>query len=159
MVAHLVSGWDPLPSPTYMSSWTVSPWIFVTLVSGFVVAAPLLACSWLAAETRSLWAGWRLRTESVVDMSRFAFAASVAGVLVFFGVTQFELMRTATEFRFNLMGWLSGGACLVLLIAAGWPPRRLLVLYVGMSVTLSAVILIIGQMTLDYSAYWLQCRR
>jgi hypothetical protein len=157
--AHLVSGWDPLPSPTYASSLTMSPWILVTLVSGFVCAAPLLACYWLVAEIRPLWAGWRLRDESAIDMSRFAFAASVAGVLVFFGVTQFALLRTATEFRFNLMGWLSAGACLVFLIASGWLSRKRLVLYAGMSVAISTVILIIGQMTLDYSAYWLQCSR
>jgi hypothetical protein len=91
-------------------------------------------------------------------MSRFTFVASLLGLLVFFGVTQLTLLRNATEFRFNLMGWLSGGACLVFLVASGWLPRKRLVAYVGISVALSAVILIIGQMTLDYSTYWLQCR-
>jgi hypothetical protein len=156
--AHLVSGWDPLPSPNYATSLTLSPWIYATMVSGFLVAAPLLIFSWLVSEMRSLWAGWRLRAESSVDMSRFAFAASIAGLLVFFGVTQVELLGTATEFRFNLMGWLSAGACLVFLIASGGLSRKRLALYVSMSVSLSAVILIIGQMTLDYSAYWLACR-
>ena len=158
MVAHLVSGWDPLPSPTYMSSWTVFPWIFVTLVSGFVVAGPLLACSGLVGEARSMWAGWRLHTESAVDLSRFAFVASLLGLLALFGVTEIALLRTATEFRFNLMGWLSGGACLVFLIASGWMSRNRLVRYVGISLALSAVIFLIGQMTLNYSMYWLQCR-
>jgi hypothetical protein len=158
MVAHLVSGWDPLPSPTYMSSWTVFPWILVTLVSGFVVAGPLLACSGLVGEARSMWAGWRLRTESAVDVSRFAFVASLLGLLALFGVTEIALLRTATEFRYNVMAWLSGGACLVFLIASGWMSRNRLVLYVGISMALSAFILIIGQMTLDYSTYWLQCR-
>ena len=157
-VAHLVSGWDPLPSPTYASSLSVSPWILVTLVSGFVRAAPLFACSWLVAEMRSLWAGWR-RDKSAVRVSQLAFVASVAGVLVFVGVTQLQLVKTATEFRYNLMGWLGAGVCLVFLIASGWLSRKRLVLYAGMSVTISAVILIIGQMTLDYSAYWLQCSR
>jgi hypothetical protein len=94
-----------------------------------------------------------------MDMSRVAFAASVAGLLVFFGVTQWALMRTATEFRFNLMGWLSGGACLVSLTAAGWLSRDKLALYVVIGATISLIVLIIGQMTLDYSAYWLQCSR
>jgi hypothetical protein len=158
MAAHLVSGWDPLPSPTYMSSWTVFPWILVTLVSGFVVAGPLLACSGLVTEARSMWAGWRLRTESAVDLSRFAFLASLLGLLALFGVTEIALLRTGTEFRYNVMAWLSGGACLVFLIGSGWMSRNRLVLYVGVSLALSAVILLIGQMTLDYSPYWLECR-
>jgi hypothetical protein len=157
-VAHLVSGWDPLPSPTYMSSWSVFPWILVTLVSGFVVAGPLLACSGLVTEARSMWAGWRLRTESAVDMSRFAFVASLLGLLALFGVTEIALLRTATEFRYNVMAWLIGGACLVFLIASGWMSRTRLVRYVGTSLALSAVILIIGQMTLNYSQFWLECR-
>jgi hypothetical protein len=158
MVAHLVSGWDPLPSPTYMSSWTAFPWILVTLVSGFVVAGPLLACSGLVTEARSMWAGWRLRKESAVDLSRFAFVASLLGLLALFAVTEIALLRTATEFRFNVMAWLIGGACLVFLIASGWMSRNRLVAYVGISLALSAVIFLIGQMTLDYSKYWLQCR-
>lgn len=158
MVAHLVSGWDPLPSPTYMHSWTVFPWILVTLVSGFVVAGPVLACSGLVTEARSMWAGWRLRTESAVDVSRFAFVASLLGLLALFGVTEIALLRTATEFRYNVMAWLSGGACLVFLIASGWMSRNRLVRYVGISLALSAVIFLIGQMTLNYSQYWLQCR-
>jgi len=157
-VAHLVSGWDPLPSPTFMYSWTVFPWILVTLVSGFVVAGPLLACSGLVTEARSMWAGWRLHTESAVDMSRFAFVASLLGLLALFGVTEIALLRTATEFRYNVMAWLIGGACLVFLIASGWMSRNRLVLYIGISLALSAFILIIGQMTLNYSQYWLECR-
>jgi hypothetical protein len=158
MVAHLVSGWDPLPAPIYMTSWTVFPWILVTLVSGFVVAGPLLACSGLVTEARSMWAGWRLRTGSAVDMSRFAFVASLLGLLALFGVTEIALLRTATEFRYNVMAWLSGGACLVFLIASGWMSRNRLVAYVGISMALSTVIFLIGQMTLNYSTYWLQCR-
>jgi hypothetical protein len=158
MAAHLVSGWDPLPSPTYATSLTMMPWVLVTMVSGFVCAAPLFAGSWLVGEMRRLRAGCRLGDELPVDMLRLAFAASIAGVLVFFGVTQLQLLRTATEFRFNLMGWLSAAACMVFLIAAGWLSRRRLVLYVGVGVTISAVVLIVGQMTLDYSPYWLGCR-
>ena len=158
MVAHLVSGWDPLPSPTYMSSWSVFPWILVTLVSGFVFAGPLLAFSGVLTEARSMWAGWRLGTDSAVDLSRFAFAACLLGLLAIFGVTEIALLRTATEFRYNVMAWLTGGACLVFLIASGWMSRNRLVLYVGVSLALSAFILVIGQMTLDYSKYWLECR-
>jgi hypothetical protein len=57
------------------------------------------------------------------------------------------------------MGWLSGGACLVSLMAAGWLSRDKLALYVGIGAAISLVVLVIGQMTLDYSAYWLQCSR
>ena len=105
-----------------------------------------------------MWAGRRLRTESAVDLSRFAFVASLLGLLALFGVTEIALLRTATEFRFNLMGWLSGGACLVFLIGSGWMSRSRLVAYLGTSLALSAVIFLIGQMTLNYSQYWLQCR-
>ena len=158
VAAHLVSGWDPLPSPTYMTSFSVYPWILVTLVSGFVCAAPFVASYRLAAEGRSLWADRRLRGEVPVDISRFAFAASVAGTVVFFGVTQLELLMTGTEFRFNLLGWLSAAVCLVFLIASGWLSRKRLALLLGVGVTMSAFILIIGQMTLFYSPYWIQCR-
>jgi hypothetical protein len=158
-VAHLVSGWDPRPTPTYATSLSNRPWVLVTLASGFVCAAPLLLTSRFVAEIRRIWAGWRVRHVVAMDMSRVAFAASVAGLLVFFGVTQWALMRTATEFRFNLMGWLSGGACLVSLTAAGWLSRDKLALYVVIGATISLIVLIIGQMTLDYSAYWLQCSR
>jgi hypothetical protein len=158
VVAHLVSGWDPLPSPTYMTSFSAYPWILVTTVSGFVCASPLFLSCWLAAELRSLRTGWHLRNELPAGTSRFAFAAAVAGVLAFFGVTQLQLLMTGTEFRFNLMGWLSADVCLVLLIASGWFSPRRLTFLLGVGIALSACILIIGQMTLDYSPYWLQCR-
>jgi hypothetical protein len=158
IAAHLASGWDPLPSPTYMTSFSVYPWILVTLVSGFVCAAPFFATYRLAVEARSLWAGWRLRDEIPADIARSAFAASVAGVLVFFGVTQFELLKTTTEFRYNLLGWLSAAVCLVFLIESGWLSRKRLGLLLCAGVTMSAFILIIGQMTLLYSPYWIQCR-
>jgi hypothetical protein len=158
-VAHLVSGWDPRPSPSYATVLSSRPWIFVTLASGFVCTAPLFAASWLVAQIRLAWAGWRARDGVAIDMSRVAFAASIAGILVFFAATEFELTRTATEFRFNLMGWLSGGACIVCLMAAGWLTRTKLALYVGISLAISVVVVIIGEMTLDYSSYWLQCSR
>jgi hypothetical protein len=158
VAAHLVSGWDPLPSPSYMTSFSVYPWILVTLVSGFVCAAAFVASYRLAVEMRSLWSGWRLRDVVPVDISRLAFAASVAGVLVFFGVTQFGLLKTTTEFRYNLLGWLSADVCLVFLLASGWLSRKRLALLLGVGVTMSAFILIIGQMTLFYSPYWIQCR-
>jgi len=73
-------------------------------------------------------------------------------------VTQLELLMTGTEFRFNLLGWLSAAVCLVFLIASGWLSRKRLALLLGVGVTMSAFILIIGQMTLFYSPYWIQCR-
>jgi len=165
MVAHLVSGWDPLPSPTYATSLTMKPWVIVTLVSGFVCAAPLFAGSWAMGEIRNLRSslhqtqgGSHLNREVEFDPSRLAFLASVVGVLVFFGVTQIQLMRTATEFRFNLVGWLGATVCMAFLIASGWPTRKRLFLYAGVGVIISSVVLIIGQMTLDYSQYWLGCR-
>ena len=156
-VAHLVSGWDPRPSPNYATSLADSPWIFVTWVSGFVCAAPLFVTSRLAAEIRSIWAKWRAREAVAIDVPRVAFAASVTGLLVLFGATQFELMKTMTEFRFNLLGWLSAGGCLVFLMASGWLPRNRLALYVAVAMTISVAFVVIGSMTLDYSTYWLKC--
>jgi hypothetical protein len=94
-----------------------------------------------------------------IDMTRVAFAASVAGLLVFVAATRYAVMRSATEFRFNLMGWLSAGACLVALMAGGWSLRHRLALYLGIGAALSVAILVVGQIALDYSSYWIQCGR
>lgn len=156
--AHLVSGWDPLPSPTYMDSWSVSPWIFVTMISGLVLAAPLLAFSLVLAKTRQLWAGRSTSEASAFEARRLAFVASLGGLLVLFAVTQLTMLNTAAEFRYNMLGWLCASTCMVFLFASGWASRQRLAIYAGVGLTISAFVLIIGQMTLNYSAYWLQCR-
>src|SRR5207253_687355 len=40
VAAHVVSGWDARPSPTYVTVLSNWPWLVVTLLSGFVMLAP-----------------------------------------------------------------------------------------------------------------------
>jgi 4-amino-4-deoxy-L-arabinose transferase-like glycosyltransferase len=129
-VAHVVSGWDARPSPTYAAVLSEWPWLAVTLLSGFVILAPLK----LAADER--------RRETAI---------AAFGLLALFLVTQAQLVTTATEFRFNLIGWMVGGVSLVVIGRS--IDRR----YFAFAATLTALIVLIGQFTLRYSPAWNAC--
>ena len=129
-VARIVSSWDARPSPTYMTVLSQWPWLAVTLLSGFVMLAPFR----LARDSR------KLET-----------ATAVFGLLGLFLVTQAQLVMIGTELRYNLIGWLVGGASLVIL---GRSLSRRYLAYAGV---LTALIVLIGQFTLYYSPTWIAC--
>ena len=129
--AHLVSGWDARPSPTYAAALSHWPWLGVTLLSGFVMLAPLQ----LAANER--------RRETSIAAS---------GLLALFLLTQAALVTTATEFRFNMIGWMVGGVSLVILGQS--IDRR----YIVSAVMVTALIVLVGEFTLRYSSVWNACR-
>jgi hypothetical protein len=128
--AHVVSGWDARPSPTYATVLTHWPWLAVTLMSGFVVLAPLK----LAADER------RRQT-----------ATATFGLLALFLVTQAQLAVTPVEFRYNLIGWLVAGVSLVVLGRS--IDRR----YLAWAAILTTLIVLIGNFTLYYSPAWRTC--
>jgi 4-amino-4-deoxy-L-arabinose transferase-like glycosyltransferase len=129
-VAHVVSGWDPRPSPTYAANLSQWPWFAVTLLSGLVMLAPLK----LAADER--------RRET---------ATAAVGLLVLFLVTQAQLAVTPVEFRYNVIGWLVSGVSLVVLGRS--IDRR----YLAWAGALTALVVLIGQFTLYYSPAWNAC--
>jgi hypothetical protein len=129
-VAHIVSGWDARPSPTYATKLSQWPWVAVTLLSGFVFLAPLK----LAADER--------RRET---------ATAAFGLLAMFLLTQAQLAVTPVEFRYNVIGWMVAGVSLVIL---GQSIDRRYLVYAA---TLTVLIAVIGQFTLYYSAPWNAC--
>jgi hypothetical protein len=129
-VAHIVSGWDARPSPTYATVLSQWPWLAVTLLSGFVILAP-----------------WKL----AANERRRDTATAAFGLLGLFLVAQAQLLTTPTEFRYNLIGWMAGG---VALVALGRSIDRR---YVGRAAVLTALIVLIGQFTLHYSPAWNRC--
>jgi hypothetical protein len=131
-VAHIVSSWDARPSPTYLTVLSQWPWLAVTLLSGFVMLAP-----------------FRLARDS----SKKETATAAFGLLGLFLVTQAQLVMIGTELRYNLIGWLVGGASLVIL---GRSLSRRYLAYAG---ALTALIVLIGQFTLYYSPTWIACAR
>lgn len=144
LVAHLVSGWDALPSPTYVVSLHDHRWLLVTAASGFVILGPVLAGG-------LLWSRFRARASLTPEV------AALGALLLIFAASEAALSMTATEFRYNLPGWLAAGACLAFLTASGWWTRaRIRLLLVG-GVLVSGAVYAIGQMTLDYSTFWLRC--
>jgi 4-amino-4-deoxy-L-arabinose transferase-like glycosyltransferase len=129
-VAHIVSGWDARPSPTYATILSQWPWLAVTLLSGLVMLAPL---------------------KLAIDESRRETVTAASGLLVLFLVTQAGLLATAVEFRFNLIGWMVGGVSLVVLGRS--IDRR----YLACAAILTALTVLIGQATLHYSPTWNAC--
>jgi hypothetical protein len=126
-VAHIVSGWDARPSPTYGTRLSQWPWLLVTLVSGLVILAPFkLAADERRAETRT----------------------AAFGLLALFLLTQAQLAVTPVEFRYNLVGWMVAGVSLVILGRS--IDRR----YLAYAVAVTAFIVLIGQFTLYYSPAW-----
>jgi len=129
-VAHVVSGWDARPSPTYATVLSHWPWVAVTLLSGFIMLAPLK----LAA-----------------DESRRETATAAFGLLALFLLTQAQLAVTPVEFRYNVIGWMVAGVSFVVLGRS--IDRR----YLAYAATLTALIVLIGQFTLYYSPAWKAC--
>lgn len=138
---HIVSGWDALPGPSYIQSISYFPWILVTLLAGFFIAAPILLLFLVFSKKINLQ-----RTER-----KFAFT-----LLALFFASQAVLLNTATEFRFNIFGWMVSGLIWIFLISVlkvnlRTKPVMILIILLTLSV------IAIGQYTLNLSDVWKNC--
>ena len=138
---HIVSGWDALPGPSYIQSISYFPWIFVTIFSGFFIASPIVLLFLLFSKRANLQ-----NTER-----KFAFT-----LLALFLASQIVLLNTATEFRFNIFGWMVSGLIWIFLIAVlkvnlKTKPTVILILI------LTLTVVTIGQYTLNLSDVWRNC--
>ena len=141
-VAHVVSGWDARPSPTYIDSYADRKWLVLSATSGFAIMGVVSAAAIL----------WRRRRTLVRPRT-----AILGALVLLFLVSQAVLSMTQTEFRFNLAGWLLAGCCLSVISGLRWWTRERAAIYLLLGLVASGVVLIIGQMTLMYSATWLRC--
>jgi hypothetical protein len=138
---HIVSGWDALPGPSYIQSISYFPWILVTFFAGFFISAPVILSFLVFSK----------RTKLQNTERKFAFT-----LLSIFLVTQIVLLNTATEFRFNILGWMVSGLIWIFLIAVlkvnlKSKPIVLLVFI------LTLAVISIGQYTLNISDVWKNC--
>jgi hypothetical protein len=140
-IARWCSGWDAVPSPlTYVDHLSNFPWIFLSALSGFLIAAPFFLA--LCRRNPGLLEG------------RMRFAE--LGLLFIFIVSQIAMGITDGEFRYNFAGWIFAGLSLVLLpqhFKDGFPWRR----YVAVSLSISFFVIVVGQLTLSFSQAWLAC--
>ena len=65
----------------------------------------------------------------------------------------FDRTQSAPKFRYNVIGWMVGGVSLVVL------GRSIDRQYLAYAATLTALIVLIGQLTLQYSPAWNACAR
>jgi hypothetical protein len=141
-VAHVVSGWDARPSPTYIDSYADRKWLVLSAASGFAIMGCVTAIAIL----------WRRR--GALGRPRTAILGALA-LLLF--VSQAVLAMTQTEFRFNLAGWLLAGCCLAVVSGLRWWSSERAAIFVLLGLLVSGVVLTMGQMTLMYSETWLRC--
>jgi len=141
IVAHVVSGWDARPSPSYVYADTGNRWLIVSAFSGFLIVGVLCAAlmvwrrrpNWMRPDTYTL------------------------GALVFaFALSQAALTMTSAEFRFNLAGWVIAGCCLAVISAQGWWTWRRAAIALVLALLASGGVILFGQMTLMYSEWWLE---
>lgn len=140
-LARLCSGWDAVPSPlTYVDHLSIFPWILLSALSGFLIVAPffLVLCK---RSTGPL--GRNLRLAEI-------------GLLFMFVISQVAMGITHGEIRYNVAGWLLAGLSLALLpqhFRNGFPWKR----YLAVSLSVSFFVIVVGQLTLSLSQFWLAC--
>lgn len=140
-VARWCSGWDAVPSPlTYVDHLSNFPWIFLSALSGFLIVAPffLVLCK-----------------RSANPLGRNMRLAEI-GLLFVFILSQVAMGITHGEIRYNVAGWLLAGLALALLpqhFRNGFPWKR----YVAISLSVSFFVIVVGQLTLSLSQFWLAC--
>ena len=144
LVAHLVSGWDARPSPSYVYADTGNRWLIVSGLSGFLLVG-VLCVALMIWQRRPYW----MRPDTY----------TLGALLFVFALSQAVLAVSAAEFRFNLAGWLIAGCCLAMISALGWWTRRRAAIAVVVGLILSGVVVLIGQFTLMYSEWWLEYSR
>jgi hypothetical protein len=138
---HFVSGWDALPGPSYIQELSFFPWIFVTLFSGLFIAGPMILLYFAIVK----------KTYFQNNEKRFALF-----LLLVFNASQLALLNTATEFRFNLLGWMVSGLIWIFVVSVlkdylKLKPIALLIIILTLGV------IIIGQYTLNLSEVWKNC--
>lgn len=140
-VSRWCSGWDAVPSPlTYADHLSIFPWILLSALSGFLIVTPffLVLCKRSAAPL-----GGKMRIAEI-------------GLLFIFLVSQVAMGITHGEIRYNVAGWLLAGLSLALLpqhFKAGFPWKR----YIAISLGVSFFVIVVGQLTLSLSQFWLAC--
>jgi len=138
---HLFSGWDALPGPSYIQDISYLPWILVTLFSGFFLSAPIIL----------FYLVFFRRVPFKIPERRSALLW-----LALFLASQIFLLNTATEFRFNLFGWMVSGFIWIYLISTLREHLRIKpILMISFILTIS--VLVVGQYTLNLSNVWKNC--
>jgi hypothetical protein len=138
---HLFSGWDALPGPSYIQEISYFPWILVTLFSGFFLSGPLIL----------LYLLFFKRVPLRAPEKKFVFL-----LLALFLASQLLLLNTATEFRFNLFGWMISGFIWIFMTSFLKVHLRVKLIFL-MSFILTISVLVIGQYTLNLSDVWKNC--
>jgi hypothetical protein len=138
---HLFSGWDALPGPSYIQDISYFPWILVTLFSGFFLSGLLIL----------LYLLFFKRVPLRAPEKKFAFL-----LLALFLASQLLLLNTATEFRFNLFGWMISGFIWIFMTSFLKVHLRVKLIFL-MSFILTISVLVIGQYTLNLSDVWKNC--
>lgn len=140
-LARWCSGWDAVPSPlTYVYHLSIFPWIMLSATSGFLIVAPFFLV--LCKRGASALTG-SMRQASV-------------GIFFIFILSQIAMGITHGEIRYNVAGWLLAGLSLMLLpqhFKEGFPWKR----YLIASMSVSLFVIVVGQLTLALSPYWIAC--
>jgi hypothetical protein len=140
LIATFVSGWDAVPSPlAYVNELSVFPWIFLTMVSGFLISVPFIAC-----------------IQSFKDPRYNKYRRINLSLLLLFLLSQAAVAITHGEFRFNFAGWILSSILLLYALSNNMFGFRLSH-YIAISLFISTSIVIIGQLTLSLSNAWISC--
>ena len=138
---HIVSGWDALPGISYINHFTWLPWIFITFVSGFFICAPIILAYLLFSNKKYF--------SNIKKIPAYR-------LLIIFLVTQAVLINTATEFRFNIIGWFVCGVIWIYLYKNFRSIIRVRYILL-LSISLSTIVLVLGQLALNASEIWQKC--
>jgi hypothetical protein len=141
-VTRWCSGWDAVPTPmTYVYHLSVFPWIILSALAGLFITAPFF----LVMPHGSM-AG------HVSKSMRYA----EIGIFLMFLASQFAMGMTHGEFRYNVAGWIIAGLSMGLIpqhFNFHLPVKR----YLTISMAVSFFVIVVGQLTLNYSQYWAAC--
>lgn len=140
--ARLVSGWDAVPSPlTYVDHLSIFPWVLLSAMTGFLITAPFFLLGSPLPGSSSISSGFRRMEFSIVLL----FVASQVAAGMIHG-----------EFRYNMAGWIIAGFSMLLLrqhFNGNFPWVK----YISSSLGVSFFVIVVGQLTLSLSPYWIAC--
>lgn len=141
-ITRWCSGWDAVPSPlTYVYHLSIFPWVFLSALSGFLICAPIFLI--------------RPQKDSLDEVgNRFRFAE--IGIIFMFFVSQLAAGMMHGEIRYNVAGWIIAGLSILLLpqhFRSGFPFKH----YITASLIVSFFVIVVGQLTLSLSQFWIAC--